>query len=81
MELKKGQIGRLTILKPINLWKRTGDKLEEVRVLQPGEVYRVYGYDEQHGGQYNVGGTFVTKIDGYIKYETPSKSILDRVNK
>jgi N-acetylmuramoyl-L-alanine amidase len=80
MELKKGQCGRITILKPINLWKRIESRLETVRVLQPGEVYRVYGYDEQHGGQYGVGaGLWVTNMDGYIKYETPSKDLLDKV--
>jgi hypothetical protein len=82
LELKKRQIGRITIIKPINLWKRDeiGNLIKpEDRILQPGEVYRVYGYDEQHGGQYNVGGLYVTKMDGYIKYETPSKALLDRV--
>ncbi|QGM30502.1 hypothetical protein GI482_08990 [Bacillus sp. N3536] len=41
-ELKKGQIGKLIILKPINLWKdspHTSNKLEKVRVLNPGEEY------------------------------------------
>jgi N-acetylmuramoyl-L-alanine amidase len=79
MELKKGQKGRITILKPINLYKRVGDKLEMVRILQPDEVYRVYGYDNEHGGQYNVGGLYVTKMDGYIKFETPSKAMQERV--
>jgi hypothetical protein len=80
-ELKKGQIGRLRILKRINLWKRIGNKLQMVRILQPGEVYRVYGYDNRHGGQYNVGaGLWVTKMKGYVKYETPSKKKLAQVN-
>ena len=83
-ELKKGQIGKITILKQINLWKdsaHTSNKLEEVRVLNPGEEYRVYGYREEHDGQYNVGGgMWVTKMDGYVKYETPSKAMLARLN-
>ncbi|EFV78935.1 hypothetical protein HMPREF1013_00819 [Bacillus sp. 2_A_57_CT2] len=80
-ELKKGQIGRITILEPINLWKRDAkDKLTMARILQPGEVYRVYGYDEMHGGQYSVGGGYwITKMEGYVKYETPSKAKLDAV--
>ena len=40
-EFKKGQIGKVTILKPINLWKDVNGKLVEARVLQPGEEYRV----------------------------------------
>jgi hypothetical protein len=77
-ELRKGQIGRLTILKPINLWKRDEkNKLKMIRILQPGERYRVYGYDSLYGGQYNVGsGCWVTKMEGYVKYETPSKKLL-----
>jgi D-alanyl-D-alanine carboxypeptidase len=79
-ELKKGQIGKITILKPINLWQdslHSSGELEEVRVLNPDEEYRVYGYRELHGGQYDVGGGhWVTKMDGYIKYETPSKAML-----
>jgi 5'-nucleotidase / UDP-sugar diphosphatase len=79
--LKKGQIGRITIEKPIVLWKRNGSKLEYTHVLKPGSVYRVYGYDNMHFGQYNVGGGYwITKMNGYIKYETPSKHKLDLVN-
>lgn len=76
--LRKGQIGRITIEKRINLWQRDkDDELTKVRVLDPGDVYRVYGYDEKHGGQYNVGGgCWITKMDGYVKYETPSKALL-----
>jgi hypothetical protein len=73
----KGQIGRITILKPINLWKRVPyDKLAEIRVLNVGEVYRVYGFDdEKFGGQYDLGANcWVTKMEGYIKFETPSKA-------
>lgn len=82
MLLKKGQIGRITVSKPINLWKRTeGEKLEFVRVLKPGETYRVYKYDDLYFGQYGVGsGHYVTNISGYLKYETPSKGKLALLN-
>lgn len=78
IQFKNGQIGRLTILKPINLWKRVGDKLEMVRILQPNEVYRVYGYDQLNGGQFNLGGVYVTNMSGYTRYETPSPSLLEK---
>ncbi|MER2079833.1 hypothetical protein [Psychrobacillus psychrotolerans] len=56
-ELKPGQIGKVTILKRINLWQDgPNGKLQMVRVLNPGEEYRVYRYSEDHEGQYNVGG-------------------------
>lgn len=81
MVLKKGQIGKLTVEKPINLWTRADGKLKAVRVLKAGETYRVYGYDGAFGGQYSVGGGyFVTKIDGFVKYKTPSKEKLKLVN-
>lgn len=82
LELKREQIGRIRILKRINLWKRdSNDQLVFVRILQPGEVYRVYGYDDLYFGQYDVGDNhWVTKIDGYIKYETPSKALLKKAN-
>ncbi|MCZ8533840.1 M15 family metallopeptidase [Psychrobacillus psychrodurans] len=83
-ELVKGQIGKVTILKRINLWQdnpHENGQLQMVRVLNPGEEYRVYRYREDHGGQYNVGsGMWVTKMDGYIKYETPSKAMLAKLN-
>lgn len=80
--LKPGQIGKVTIDKPINLWKRNSEgKLQFVRILNKGEVYRVYGYDSKYFGQYNVGaGHYVTKIDGFISYKTPSKAKLDLAN-
>lgn len=78
LEFRSGQKGRVSILKPINLWKRNSrNKLEIVRILYPGELFRVYGYSDQFGGQYDVGGgLWVTNMDGYIKYETPSKNLL-----
>jgi len=52
-----------------------------VRLLNSGEEYRVYRYREEYEGQYNVGGgMWITKMDGYIKYETPSKAMLANLN-
>ncbi|GAE44111.1 5'-nucleotidase C-terminal domain-containing protein [Mesobacillus boroniphilus] len=79
--LKKGQIGRISVTKPINLWKREGDKLIFVKVLKPGQTFRVYNYDSKYFGQYGVGaGHYITNMKGYIKYETPSKAKLAAVN-
>ncbi|MBP2242268.1 dienelactone hydrolase [Cytobacillus eiseniae] len=75
--MKKGQIGKIEVVKPINLWKRVDDKLEFVRVLQPGEHYRVYKYDNQFGGQYGLGDNhYITKMEEHIIYKTPSKAKL-----
>jgi len=73
----KGQVGKIKVIKPINLWKRDGDKLIFTRVLKPGEQYRVYRYDDLHGGQYGLGGGYyITKMAGYVDYRTPSKKKL-----
>lgn len=66
----EGQIGVVTINDSINLWKRTEDnQLKEVRILQKGEKYRVYGYDDKFGGQYDLGGgLYVTNISPLIDY-------------
>lgn len=73
----KGQVGKIKVIKPINLWKRDGDKLVFTRVLKPGEQYRVYRYDNLHGGQYGLGGGYyITKMAGYVDYRTPSKKKL-----
>lgn len=83
-ELKSGQIGKITILKRINLWQDSpheSGKLQMVRILNPGEEYRVYTYRNDHGGQFGVGdGMYITKMDGFIKYETPSKAMLAKLN-
>ncbi|MEH7346469.1 phage tail tape measure protein [Bacillus sp. JJ1532] len=80
LEFKQGQIGMVTVDKPINLWKRNNGKLEMVRILQAGEKYRVYGYDSQFGGQYDVGGgNWVTNMPSHIKYQTPSTDLLKKI--
>ena len=83
VELKPGQIGRITILKPIKLWTRDkANNLVYVRGLNPGEVYRVYGYSDDYFGQYNVGANhWITNMKGYVKYETPSQAKLEAVKR
>lgn len=75
---RKGQIGKVTIKKPINLWTDDENgKLKMVRILQPNETYRVYGYRDAHGGQLDLGGgCWLTRIPTHIDYLTPSKSLL-----
>lgn len=75
VELKSGQIGRVTILKPVKLWKRTENGLQFERLLLQGERYRVYRMDDLYGGQYGVGGDYyITNIREHVLYETPSIS-------
>jgi exopolysaccharide biosynthesis protein len=82
MQLVKGQVGKVNILKNINLWKRdSNNKLVFERVLKAGEQYRVYQYDPMYGGQYGLGGPyFVTNMKEFIQYKTPSKEKLMLVN-
>ncbi|QOR66382.1 S8 family peptidase [Cytobacillus suaedae] len=71
MKGPRGEIGYVTITQGINLWKRDeSDKLHYVRVLNPGERYRVYNIDSNFGGQFDVGANhWITKIQGYVTYE------------
>ncbi|MFE8701709.1 C40 family peptidase [Cytobacillus sp. FJAT-54145] len=70
--VKEGQVGAIYIKKKINLWERdASDNLKVSRVLNPGEIYRVYGYDDKHGGQYNLGSQlYVTNMEDFIEYKS-----------
>ena len=84
-ELKPGQKGKITVLKDINVWEddpKDKSKLIHTRTLKAGGEFRVYNYREDHGGQYYLGGNeWVTKMSTHIKYETPSKAMLEQLNK
>ncbi|KJE28754.1 hypothetical protein LG52_3268 [Geobacillus kaustophilus] len=68
-ELKPGQIGRLTVIAPTELWLSN----KAVKMLPRGAVYRVYAL---RGGYFDVGGGYAIKNDARIRYETPSKEKL-----
>lgn len=72
LEVKPSQIGALEVKKSINLWKRDSDNnLTFERVLNPGEKYRVYTYDSNHGGQYGLGaGVYITDMKTHIDYHS-----------
>lgn len=72
-ELKKGQIGKVTVLSNTNL---LDNNLKSVRTVKKGEEYRVYSYKSTNGGLYGLGGGLFVKKGSSIKYETPSKSKL-----
>lgn len=79
--LVKGQIGLIEVKKNINLWEKENNKLKVVKVLKPGEKYRVYSYNSEFGGQYGLGGgTFVTNIPTHISYSTPPRNLFLKVN-
>ncbi|WP_244093933.1 hypothetical protein [Jeotgalibacillus sp. R-1-5s-1] len=73
VELKGGQIGRLSILNDTPLFKLEGDKKVFSRTLKAGEGYRIYAFKP---GMLSVGGGFFVDRDKKVKYETPSKSKL-----
>lgn len=76
MELKPGQIGRLTILKSTALYKVSGTKKTFSRTLKAGEVYRIYAFKP---GMLSVGGGYYVDRNSNVKYETPSQSKLNAV--
>lgn len=76
-ELKLGQIGKVTVLSDTSLVKLESDgSLTTVRPMKKGEEYRVYSYNNNHGGLYGVGGGSYVQKSTKVKYETPSKSKL-----
>lgn len=70
LKIKNGQVGVIEVKKAINLWERDeNNKITMVRILQPGEKYRVYSFDSLHGGQYGLGANqFITKMDAHIDF-------------
>ena len=85
-ELKKGQIGKVTILKDTPLLHIGKDPMLDggaVRELKKGEEYRVYSTKTPEGyfPMYNVGGEYYvvqnSTLNGVnVKFETPSKAKL-----
>jgi len=76
-ELRKGQLGKVTIKKPTFLWKQLENgKFEKVRELKIDEEYRVYRFLNKDNGYYGVGGEAFIAKNNAIKYETPSKKNL-----
>lgn len=70
LSVKKGQIGMVTVTKKVTLWKRNDkNELTSVRVVKPGEKFRVYTRDNLHGGQFGLGSNlYITNIAGSVQY-------------
>lgn len=83
-ELKRGQIGKVTILSDTKLVKIENNRsISVIRTLKKGEEYRVYNYKNEHNGLYGVGGGSFVQKTIEVKYETPSKkklALLDRMS-
>lgn len=73
VELKKGQIGRLTVLKQTDLYKWDGTNKTFARKLNTGETYRIYTFLP---GKLGLGGGYYIDRDTRVKYQTPSKEKL-----
>lgn len=82
MELVQGQIGKVTILHDTPLYKLgSNKKMTVVRTLKKGSSYRVYSISKWGGvTYYAVGAGSYVKASSLVKYETPSKALLDEVN-
>ncbi|BBW97678.1 CAP-associated domain-containing protein [Geobacillus sp. FSL W8-0032] len=68
-ELKPGQIGRVTVVAPTELWLSN----KAVETLPSGAVYRVYALGN---GYFDVGQGYAIKNDARVRYETPAKEKL-----
>lgn len=95
IELKKGQIGRVTMTKSgFSIFKMENGKMVPARHVKKGEVFRVYGiYRDEYTTNYALGANLYAyrsshRKDGSneyfqknLKYETPSKAKLNLLNK
>lgn len=70
VELKKGQIGRLLVVKDTQLYKLSGSQKTPARTLKAGEKYRIYTFLP---GKLGLGGGYYVDRNNSVKYETPSK--------
>ncbi|MFD5854194.1 hypothetical protein ACFWGC_29220 [Cytobacillus pseudoceanisediminis] len=77
IELKTGQIGRLTVKADTPLYKVNGEKRTYSRTLKAGEFYRIYAFKP---GMLSVGGGYYVDRDKKISYSTPSKTKLRAVS-
>ncbi|QJI52488.1 tail tape measure protein [Psychrobacillus phage Perkons] len=72
--------GRITVTKPINLWDRVrgSNEMSSKRVLQKGESFQVYGYEDgSWGRQYDVGANkWITNMPDHIKFVPDKASAL-----
>src|SRR4051794_39529784 len=76
IELKSGQIGRLTIKQNTPLFKLDGENRTFSRTLKAGEFYRIYAFKP---GLLSVGGGYYVDRDTKVTYQTPSKTKLAAV--
>ena len=73
-ELKKGQIGKVTLYADVATYKADGSR---GKVLPAGGEYRVYTFrTDIYGGEYGLGDGLFVHMYGALNYETPSKSKL-----
>ncbi|MEH7345546.1 hypothetical protein V7122_16955 [Bacillus sp. JJ1532] len=82
-ELKKGQIGKVTIITDIRATKILGNDVHDPKsfqndkLLKEGEEYRVYSYRVVGDRKfYGLGGGLFVQKSNNTKYETPSKAKL-----
>ncbi|MFV2047078.1 DUF3298 and DUF4163 domain-containing protein [Metabacillus litoralis] len=77
MELKKGQIGRVTMLKDVNIYTKSDDEYVKSGTAKKNQLNRVY---TNRKGYLGIGGGKFVKNDSSVKYETPSQSRLQAAN-
>lgn len=77
VQLKSGQIGRVTIQKTTTIYKNVNGKFEFSSTVKPGDNYRVYAEKPTY---YHLGGGLVILDNADILYQTPSRNKLNQLN-
>ncbi|TFD95745.1 CAP-associated domain-containing protein [Jeotgalibacillus sp. R-1-5s-1] len=71
VELKVGQIGRLTVISDTPLYVPRDGRKSFSRMLKSGEKYRIYNFAP---GMLGLGGGYFVDRDERVTYETPSSA-------
>lgn len=76
IELKKGMIGKVIILKDTYQYSISNKKLKHGAKLKKGKEYGIYSYSKNYGGVYKMGSNKYVKKSSAIKYyKAPRKDI------
>ncbi|WP_416731378.1 N-acetylmuramoyl-L-alanine amidase family protein [Fictibacillus sp. JL2B1089] len=74
VKMVKGQIGRLHILKDINLYDANK---KFIKVLPKSCIFRVYGVNEGNNYKYEVGGgCTVSNVSGYVQFNKADDDLI-----
>lgn len=80
IEVKKGVIGKVEVVKDTTLYKIEKNKLKPYKIVKKGTESAIYAVKNQFGTIYNMGSNIYYKKSPNIKYYVIPKDIAAKVN-